>query len=53
MLSVVMLNVTYAECHIQALYAECHYVECHYAGFRGALRVESHRRLHLGEFKLS
>jgi hypothetical protein len=26
--SSLMLNVTYAECHIQALYAECHFAEC-------------------------
>jgi hypothetical protein len=32
-----MLNVTYAECHIQALDAECHYADCHYAECRGAL----------------
>jgi hypothetical protein len=24
-----MLTVTYAECHTKALYAECHYAECH------------------------
>ncbi len=48
-----MLNATYAECHIQALYAECHYAECHYAGCRDALRVESYKRLHLGKLKPS
>ncbi len=26
-----MLSVFYAECHIQALYAECHYSDCPYA----------------------
>jgi hypothetical protein len=26
-----MLNVVYAEFHIQARYAEFHYAECHYA----------------------
>jgi hypothetical protein len=36
-----MLGVIYAECHIQALYAECHYSECrypeiHYAECHGA-----------------
>jgi hypothetical protein len=41
-----MLSVVYAESHIQALYAEyhyvecrhaeCHYVVCHYAECRGA-----------------
>ncbi len=25
-----MLNFIYAECHIQALYAECHYAEWHH-----------------------
>jgi hypothetical protein len=25
-----MLSVSYAECHIQALYEECHYAECSY-----------------------
>ncbi len=34
-----MLSVIYAECHIQALYAECHYgerqnAECRYAECR-------------------
>jgi hypothetical protein len=37
-----MLRVIYAECHIQAPYAECHYAECryaecHYAECRGAI----------------
>jgi hypothetical protein len=27
---IVILNLTYAECHIYALYAECCYAECHY-----------------------
>jgi hypothetical protein len=31
-----MLNVTYAECHI-AFYADCHCAECHYVECRGAL----------------
>jgi hypothetical protein len=31
-----MLTVTYAECHIKALYDECLYAECHYAESRGA-----------------
>jgi hypothetical protein len=26
-----MLSVNYAECHIQAPYAECHFAECRYA----------------------
>ncbi len=29
-----MLSVIYAECHIQALYAECHYAVCRYAEYR-------------------
>jgi hypothetical protein len=29
-----MLSVIYAECHIQALYAGCHYAECRYAECR-------------------
>jgi hypothetical protein len=33
MMSVVMLTVTYADCHINAPYAECRYAEC-----RGASR---------------
>jgi hypothetical protein len=33
-----MLSVIYAECHIQALCAECRYAECHYAKCRGALK---------------
>jgi hypothetical protein len=36
MLNVIMLNVTYAECHIKAPYAECHYAERRYAECRGA-----------------
>ncbi len=32
-----MLTVTYAECHIKALYAECHYAECRYADCHGAV----------------
>jgi len=31
-----MLSVGYAECHIQAFYAGCHYDECHYAECRYA-----------------
>ncbi len=36
-----MLTATYADCHILALCAECHfaecrYAECHYAECRGA-----------------
>jgi hypothetical protein len=39
-----MLTVTYAECHIYALYAECpyakcHYAECHYAECCGAFKI--------------
>ncbi len=36
-----MLIVTYAECHIQPLYAECNYAECRYAECRGATDLES------------
>jgi hypothetical protein len=32
-----MLNVTYAECHKYALYAECRYTECRNAECRGAV----------------
>jgi hypothetical protein len=31
-----MFTVIYAECHIQALYAECHYADRRYAECRGA-----------------
>jgi hypothetical protein len=39
-----MLSVIYAQCHMQARYAECHnaecrYAECHYAKCRGALFI--------------
>jgi hypothetical protein len=38
-----MLDVIYAECHIQAgNYAECHYAECRYAECRGAISREVH-----------
>jgi len=37
MQSFVMLSVSYAQYHIQALYAEWHYAECHYAESRGAM----------------
>jgi len=32
-----MLGVNYAECHLQALCAECHYAECRYAECHCAL----------------
>jgi len=32
-----MLSFTYAECHLQALGAECHYAECYFAECRGAI----------------
>jgi hypothetical protein len=38
MQSIVMYNVIYAECHMQAAYAECPYVECRNAECRGALQ---------------
>jgi hypothetical protein len=31
-----MLTITYAEGHIKAPYAECLYVDCRYAEYRGA-----------------
>jgi hypothetical protein len=34
-----MLTVTYADFHIQALYAECRYDECRYADCRGAAKI--------------
>ncbi len=34
-----MLSVVYAECHIQALYAECYYAECSYAVCHGAIHT--------------
>jgi hypothetical protein len=40
MQNIVILNANhaiYAECHIQAVYAECRYAECHYAECRGAI----------------
>jgi hypothetical protein len=39
MLSACMLTVTYAECRILALYAECHYAECRHAERHGALKL--------------
>ncbi len=32
-----MMSVIYAECHIQAVYAECGYSECRYAECHGAM----------------
>jgi hypothetical protein len=32
-----MLSVIYAGCHIQALYAECHYAECRSSQLRQLL----------------
>ena len=34
-----MLNVIYAQCHIQALYAQCLYDEYRYAECRGAMKA--------------
>jgi hypothetical protein len=34
-----MLSVTYAECHIKAIYAERRYSECHYAERRVAFQT--------------
>jgi hypothetical protein len=44
MLSVLMLSVIYAQCHMLASfaefhYAECRYVECRYAECRGTPRA--------------
>ncbi len=32
-----MLSVNYAQCHIQALYAECRYADCSYGEGYGAV----------------
>jgi len=32
-----MLSVTYADCPICGLHAQCHYIECHYAECHGTL----------------
>jgi hypothetical protein len=50
-----MQNVIYAKCHIQALYAECHYVECRcaecrYVEYRGACKRTL--KAYWGHFKL-
>jgi hypothetical protein len=42
MLSVIKLNVIFAECrnevhYVEYHYAECHYAECHYIEYRGAM----------------
>ncbi len=34
-----MLIVTYADCHILAVYEECRYAECHLAESHGATRA--------------
>ncbi len=39
MQNIVMLSVSYAECHTQALKAEWHYAECHSAECRGAFSL--------------
>jgi hypothetical protein len=36
-----MLTVTYAECHICFLHAECHYAECRYAECHGTFKLSS------------
>ncbi len=43
-----MLCVTYSECYIKALYAECRYTECHYAEYRGASSLTSRHYTWLG-----
>jgi len=35
-----MLRTIYAECHIEAVYAECHYAECHFAEGRGTKKPQ-------------
>ncbi len=40
-----MQGVVYADCHIYALYAECHYTECRYAECLGAQKVSSEKGL--------
>ncbi len=37
-----MLSASYAECHIQALYAECRHAECRYAECRSTLEGYPH-----------
>ncbi len=49
MLSVVVLNVIYAECLKCALYAQCHYAECCYAECRGALQSAIFLRVMVSE----
>jgi hypothetical protein len=46
-----MLTVTYAECHIYAFYAECHYDERHYAECRGTLFTFFLKLSQVAEFK--
>ncbi len=41
MQNIVMLSVDYAECHIQAHFAESHYAKCRSAECRGAAFVTS------------
>jgi len=31
-----IMAVSYAKCHIEAPYANCHYCECHYAEYHNA-----------------
>ncbi len=42
----IVLSVIYAECHIQALSAECHYAECWYAECRGAQLMGDEKIIH-------
>jgi hypothetical protein len=51
-LSAIILNVIYDECHKRAHYAKCHYAECHYAECRytecrGATKMQRFTRLEL------
>ncbi len=36
-----VLTVTYAQGHLQAIFAECRYAECHYGECRSAVRGSS------------
>jgi hypothetical protein len=46
--ALLMLSVIYAECHMQALYDECRYTECH-----GASRIGILLMLPKGSFTLT
>jgi hypothetical protein len=48
-----MLTVTYAECHIQAPYAEWLYAECRYAEYRYAECHGAFKTIEIRSFKIS